>query len=109
MTELIDVLVGMGFRRVERGPLNPATGHGWYSHPCEYRRGHIRVRINERGCMVLRDPGAGLELPAGRGTWTPNAARIDSFDPRKIENAVRLFASRPAFSLDEALAVSRNR
>ncbi len=104
-------LVGRGYCRREAGPLNPATGLGWYSHPCEWQRDHIRVRINPGGIIILRDPGCTIQISRSCGQRreefvSPNAKRIDfcayGVDFAYCQNAIVAFESHPAYSIDEA-------
>lgn len=112
-TELVGWLEARGYQRRENGPRNPATGHGWYSHPGEYQRGNVRVRVNTGGVVVLRDPGCTIEVsrPAYGGMreqWSPNARRLDVAPQEtdaEVRRQVELYESRPAYTLEEALAV----
>ena len=107
--ELRSWLVGRGYELVEKGPINPVTGHGWYSHPAEYRRGHVRVRINDGGIIILRDPGCTIELTRGHEQWSPNAGRVDfpgfGRTLADLQAAITSFEARPAYSLEEAREV----
>jgi len=109
---LVAWLVSRGYQLRENGPMNPMTGRGWYSHPCEYQRAHVRVRINRGGIIVLRDPGCTIQItrPTDHGMSefvTPNAQRIDypyalGDTVAVMERAIEGFESRPAFTADEA-------
>lgn len=107
-------LEARGFALRERGSYNPATGRGWYSHLCEYGLDHVRVEVNAKGIMILRDPGCTMQLTrlaygGMREQWTPNALRLDSAVcpvPSMIR-AVRDFQRRLAYTYDEAEAAFR--
>lgn len=82
-----------------------------YGHPREYKHGHVRVRINQLGIIILRDPGCTLQI-TGRnaaGLWeqiSPNMLRIDYNSGLNgldvMCRAIERFESRPAFTAEEA-------
>jgi len=110
--EVEEWLKNRGYKLLEKGPHNPATGRGWYSHPREYGRGHVRVRINPGGFIILRDPGCRMELfqtvPGSGGMEemiTPNSKRVDHgphTDLKLVQGCVENFESRPAYTIEEA-------
>lgn len=112
--DLVARLTARGYQVRESGPFNPATGRGWYSYPCEYQQGHVRVRVNTRGVIILRDPGCSIQLarPApGTGgmqeEWSPNACRVDwpgyGLTVDRLMEIIVSYESRPAYTLDEAV------
>ncbi len=88
-----------------------AIRNGAYSHPCEYQRGHVRVRINYGGIVILRDPGCTIQITRmvrGSGGMeefvTPNAHRIDQ-RPGNLEvmqSRIVGFEDHLAFTREEA-------
>lgn len=106
---LIDWLRGRGYRVNESGPYNPETGRGCYSHPCEWRRDHVRVRVNPDGVILLRDPGCTIQIgrPVGHGMTeviSPNQHRLDfpSSTIPLIQKRIEGFENRRAFTVIEA-------
>ncbi len=111
---LVQWLKGRGYVLNECGARNPATGRGWYSHPCEYKRGHIRVRVNSGGIIILRDPGCTIQIerPAHNAgsVWaaefvTPNMRRMDypHMGIDSMRRCIEAFESRPAYTISEAM------
>ena len=113
-TPLVLWLQDHSYLSVESGPYNPDTGRGQYSHPCEYQRGYVRVRVNHGGIIILRDPGCTIQItrPAGHGMTefvSPNMLRIDypcssalGDTVSVMQKAVTRFENHPAFAVDEA-------
>lgn len=110
---LVAELMNNGYIVKESGPYNARTGRGLYSHNCELQRNHVRVRVNVGGVIILRDPGATIQIsrPAGNGMTeviSPNAKRIDyrSHDRTEmlscIRNSIVNFESRKPFTVVEA-------
>ena len=52
----------------------------------------LRIRVNDRGCMILGDPGAGLRLE--RIFFTPFALRKDTFKISVIFSAIEVMRNR---------------
>ncbi len=107
--ELAQWLKDRGYVLRESGPRNPTTGHGWYSHPAEYQRKHIRVRVNLGGIIILRDPGCTIQItrPAGHGEMefvNPNMLRLDypHESLHAMQHSIERFESHPAFTAEAA-------
>ena len=108
-SELIYWLRDQGYILRESGSYNPKAKRGWYSHPCEYQWNHVRVRINQGGVIILRDPGCTIQIerPIGHGMTeqiSPNMNRLDYLlaDIATMIRAITAFESRPAFTAMEA-------
>ena len=98
---LVAWLESRGYQRREVGPRDEVTGRGRDSHPAEYQRGHVRVRINAGGVIVLRDPGCTLQVLLGpREQASPNMARLDTHDYLVIRPTVLSFEASPAVEAD---------
>lgn len=106
---LIGWLKERGYHVKESGAYNPTTGRGWYSHPCEWQREHVRIRINPNGVIILRDPGCTLQIdrPIGHGMTefvSPNQHRLDLplATIQTIQKRIEGFENRPAYTVSEA-------